>query len=131
MSTRDTTCDVCEREATHITATWRACHEHQVDASSAAIAAAAARAASAIEDQPSGNTANHPTWCSLCGPVSNPAEFDIFAAYDDRPAEVHHVLARYPSAMASACGLHIGEVMRRDLALPGATGLYVVKPRPA
>lgn len=59
----------------------------------------------------------------------DPAVWEAFASYSiGKAALVHEAVAHYPGAMIRACDQHLGGALQADMARPGSTQQWVVRP---
>ena len=63
--------------------------------------------------------------CCVCDLA---ASWEVFAAYDVTPSHNEPLIAAYPAPMHQVCDAHLPHVLRRDVAYPGSTGQWIVKP---
>lgn len=68
-----------------------------------------------------------PWRCTYVGDCREPGRWEVFAAYDHNPADVHPTVSRYPAPLHAACDAHLPMVLDRDGDAPFSTLQYVVR----
>lgn len=58
----------------------------------------------------------------------DPAVWEAFASYAVDDHSPHPIVATYPAPMVRACDQHLGGALQADMARPGSTQQWVVRP---